>query len=72
MLTQSAILHIISAGGSIIVDSKSFTESALVSFASALHGGATLTLKNTQGLTESTLRRIAAAKPGQVIIDFYT
>lgn len=70
MLTQTAILHIISAGGSVIVDAKKFTETSLVSFAGALHDDATLTLKNTQGLTETTLRRIVAAKPGQVIIDF--
>lgn len=72
MLTESSIQRIINSGGSIIINSTAATESVLIRYANALHDVATLTVRNSQNLTESTMCRIAAAKPGQVVFDFST
>ena len=57
-------------GGNLVVDATNYTAFDLKGVASVLRNGTTLTIKNADKYAALDCKGIAAAAPGQVILDF--
>lgn len=68
--TSPQLISLAATGAHLIVPANSYTSPQLISVASSLNHGATLTVKNAGHYTTPQMISIAAAKVGFVKFDF--
>jgi hypothetical protein len=71
IMTISQMEQILAAGGSVVVQSSTFTLPQLTQMANAAGASAgTVTFKGLSDLTAKQLARLATIAPGHVVFDF--